>query len=93
MAHIQVNERWRIASYSHGWSAQRAKQAKNKDTGLPETVYVAEMFYATFDQAVSGIAKALLRESEATDITELMRDAHQIANLLDGLRSVDKEAE
>lgn len=86
MAEIQVNEQWRISSYSHGWSAQKAKQGKNRETGESEVQWEGRYFYTTFDAAVTGLANALVRESGATDIEGLKRDAEEIAELLEGLR-------
>lgn len=73
MATIEVTYKWRIVSDSIGWRLQKKE---------PDGWAKSDGGYVTLAGAVSGLRDVLLRESGATDIEQLKRDAKEISKQL-----------
>lgn len=79
MATIHVTYKWRVVSDSWGWGLQKKEPA-----GWAKI----DRRYVTLAGAVSGLRDILLRESDATNIKLLKRDAKEISKQLGELMEV-----
>lgn len=84
MATIEITDKWRIASDINRWTLQQRDEFGWKTT--------TDWSYVTLRGAVSGLRDILLRESKATDIKQLERDAKDISKLLERLTQVEGKA-
>jgi len=79
MSKTQVTDKYRIYSDIGGWTLDR-----KDDTGWTRS----DCRYMTFMGAVSGLRDAMLRDSEATDIKQLQREAEEISKVLGELMEI-----
>jgi len=79
MSKIQVTDKYRISSDIGGWTLDR-----KDDTGWTG----AGGRYMTFKGAVSGLSVVMLRDSKATDVKQLARDAEEISKILGELMEI-----
>ena len=83
---IQITEEYRISSDSNQWMVQKYSGI-NKKTHEP--VWQSISYYSSLDTLVSALSDKLLRESDASTISEALAEIKRIGALFKNLLTVE----
>jgi hypothetical protein len=83
---IQINDEYRISSDSNQWMVQKYRGI-DKKTGEP--IWQSILYYTSLDTLVTGLADKMLRESDASTISEALVEIKRIGELLKSALSVE----
>ena len=77
---IPINDQYRLASNEQAWMIQRAK-ARTRD-GETVTEWPPTLWYVDLPDAVRGLAKLMLRTSDAQTLADALIEVENVATTL-----------
>ena len=86
---IKINETLRIATDKLNYRIEELRSRRDRASKEEKPYWIPFAYYSSFGGLCTGLAEHLLRQSKATDVTQLKKDLQWIEDFVEKLKLIE----